>query len=76
MDTDGTNMFENLFGSLKGLPSDEDDGECFDFWAYAMNVLDRIEARQKLSFQVEVTDYGSFEMKVFPVDLGGDADDD
>lgn len=76
MDTDGTNMFEHLFGSLNGLPSDEDDGECFDFWAYAMNVLDRIEARQKLSLHVGVSEEGSFEIKVYPFDLGGDADDD
>lgn len=44
MDNDEMSMF-NLFHNLNGYSADEDEGECFDFWNYAMNVLDRIEAR-------------------------------
>ena len=59
MDHDDMSMF-NLFNSLNGYSADEDEGECLDFWNYAMNVLDRIEARQKLSLYVGVDGDGSF----------------
>ena len=75
MDHDDMSMF-NLFNSLNGYSADEDEGECFDFWNYAMNVLDRIEARQKLSLHVGVDGDGSFQMKVFPVELDDDSTED
>ena len=75
MDHDDMSMF-NLFNSLNGYSADEDEGECFDFWNYAMNVLDRIEARQKLSLYVGVDGDGSFQMKVFPVELDYDSTED
>lgn len=74
MDHDEMSMF-NLFGNLNGYSADEDEEECFDFWNYAMNVLDRIEARQKLSLYVGVSEGGAFEMKVFPVELGEESDE-
>lgn len=75
MDRDDMSMF-NLFNSMNGYSADEDEGECFDFWNYAMNVLDRIEARQKLSLYVGVDGDGSFQMKVFPVELDDDSTED
>lgn len=75
MDRDDMSMF-NLFNGLNGYSADEDEGECFDFWNYAMNVLDRIEARQKLSLYVGVDGDGSFQMKVFPVELDDDSTED
>lgn len=74
MDNDEMSMF-NLFNGLNGYSADEDEGECFDFWNYAMNVLDRIEARQKLSLQVGVSEEGGFEMRVFPVEFCDDSDE-
>lgn len=74
MDRDDMSMF-NLFNGLNGYSADEDEGECFDFWNYAMNVLDRIEARQKLSLYVGVDGDGSFQIKVFPVELDDDSNE-
>lgn len=74
MDHDDMSMF-NLFNGLNGYSADEDEGECFDFWNYAMNVLDRIEARQKLSLYVGVDGDGSFQIKVFPVELDDDSNE-
>lgn len=75
MDHDDMSMF-NLFNGLNGYSADECEEECFDFWNYAMNVLDRIEARQKLSLYVGVEGDGSFQMKVFPVELDDDSTED
>lgn len=75
MDNDEMSMF-NLFGNLNGYSADEGEEECFDFWNYAMNVLDRIEARKKLSLYVGVDGDGSFQMKVFPVELDDDSNED
>lgn len=75
MDNDEMGMF-NLFDSLNGYSVDEEDQEYFDFWNYAMNVFDRIEERQKLSFYVGVDEDGSFQMKVFPIEVGADSDGD
>lgn len=74
MDHDEMSMF-NLFGNLNGYSADEGEEECFDFWNYAMNVLDRIEARQKLSLYVGVSEGGEFEMKVFPVEFSEESDE-
>ena len=74
MDHDDMSMF-NLFSNMNGYSAGEDEEECFDFWNYAMNVLDRIEARQKLSLQVGVSEEGGFEMRVFPVEFCDDSDE-
>lgn len=75
MDNDEMNMFD-LFRSINGYSADEDEGECFDFWNYAMNVLDRIEAHHKLSICVGVSNEGSFLIKVLPIKFDGDPDED